>query len=109
MRKLKTFDVFKMARIIRMSGAKEELADSLRATQTGEAPGEVGISLMMTLITVCSEENVENALYELIGDIAEEKPDAIKNMDLDKLVDLFKEIGEQNNLSNFFETAVKSA
>ena len=109
MRKIKTHDVFKLARIINISGAKDEIAETLRATQSGDAPGEVGITLMMTLISACGSEEVEKLLYELIGGIAEEKPDEIKNKDLDVLMDLLKEIAEQNNLLNFFETAVKSA
>lgn len=109
MRKIKTIDVFKLARIIRLSGAKEDIAESLRATQSGEAPGEVGINLMMTLITVCGNEEVEKSIYELIGGVAEEEPDDIMNKDLDKLTELLRDIAEQNNLSNFFETAVKSA
>jgi len=111
MRKIKTQDVFKLARIIRISGAKNELAEILRASQNGNNGDarKVGVDLIMTLVSVCGEEEVEKMLYELIGGIAEKKPTDIMDLDLDELIELFKEIGEQNNLSNFFDTAVKSA
>lgn len=111
MRKIKTKDVFKMARIIKLSGAKDELADTLRASQSSGAgdAGQIGVDLIMTLCSACGSENIEKELYELIGDIAEMKPTEIRDMDLDVLIDLFKEIGELNNLSDFFESAVKSA
>ena len=108
MRKIKTKDVFKLARIIKLSGAKDEIAAALRATQSGENAAGVGIELLMTLISSCADQEVETSLYELIGDISEEKSSVIKDMDLDELMDTLKEIGEQNNLSNFFDTAVKS-
>lgn len=108
MRKIKTHDVFKLARIIRISGAKKELTEALRASQEGDAR-EVGIDLIMTLVSVCGEEEVEKQLYELIGNISEKKPEEIEDLNLDEFIDLIKEIGEQNNLSNFFNTAVKSA
>ena len=111
MRKIKTKDVFKMARIIKISGAKEELADALRASQTSDAgdAGKIGVDLIMTLCSACGSEQIEKELYEFIGDIAEVKANDIRDMDLDKLIDLFKEIAELNNLSDFFENAVKSA
>ena len=105
MRKIKTKDVFKMARIIKLSGAKDELADTLRTSQSSGAgdAGQIGVDLIMTLCSACGSENIEKELYELIGDIAEMKPTEIRDMDLDVLIDLFKEIGELNNLSDFFE------
>ena len=111
MRRIKTKDVFKMARIIKISGAKEELADTLRASQTSDAgdAGKIGVDLIMTLCSACGSEQIEKELYDLIGDIAEVKANDIRDMDLDKLIDLLKEIGELNNLSDFFESAVKSA
>ena len=111
MRKIKTKDVFTMARIIKMSGTKDELAETLRASQTSDAgdAGRIGVDLIMTLCSACGEEPIEKKLYELIGDIAEMEATEIRDMDLDKLIELFKEIGEQNNLTNFFENAVKSA
>ena len=109
MRKIKTFDVFKLARIIKLSGAKDELSTALRATQEPGGASGAGIELLMTLVIACADQQIEDAFYDLVGDIAEEKPDKIKNMDLEELTTTFKEISEQNNLTVFFDAAVKSA
>ena len=109
MRKIQTQDVFKLARIIRLSGAKDELTEALKASTSSELSSGAGLDLMMSLISACGNEEVENALYALIGGIAEAKPDEIMTMDLDELGALLKDISEQNNLSRFFDLAVKSA
>ena len=110
MRKIQTQDVFKLARIIRLSGAKDELTETLKASTSSESnSGVLGVDLMMSLISACGNEEVENALYDLIGNIAEAKAGEIKTMDLDVLGTLLKDISEQNNLSRFFDLAVKSA
>lgn len=109
MRKIQTQDVFKLARIIRLSGAKDELTEALKASTSSELRSSAGLDLMMSLISACGNEEVENALYDLIGNIAEAKAGEIKTMDLDDLGTLLKDISEQNNLSRFFDLAVKSA
>jgi len=108
MRKIKTKDVFKLARLIKISGTKEELTEILGASKSQDA-SEIGLKAIMTLITACGEEETEKGIYELLADIAEKKPTDIENMELEELSTFLKEISEQNNLSNFFDTAVKSA
>ena len=80
MRKIKTKDVFTMARIIKLSGAKDEFAETLRASQSSDAgdAGKIGVDLIMTLCSACGEEAIEKKLYELVGDIAEMKAEEIK-------------------------------
>lgn len=108
MRKIKTKDVFALARLIKNAGMKDELAQTLKASSTGDAR-EVGINFMMSLISACGNEETEKGVYSLIGQIAEKTPEAIEDMDLDVLLETLKEIDDQNNLSNFFDAAVKSA
>lgn len=108
MRKIITKDVFKLARLIKHSGAKEELTDILGGSREKDA-SEVGLKAIMTLISACGEENTEKEIYELLSGIAEKKPEDIENMVLEDLKDLLKEIADQNNLSDFFDAAVKSA
>lgn len=107
MRKIKTKDVFSLARLIKNAGMKDELTETLKASSSGDAR-EVGINFIMSLISACGNEETEKGIYKLIGDIAEKDPEDIENMDLEVLTDTIKEISEQNNLSNFFDAAVKS-
>ena len=108
MRKIKTKDVFALARLIKNAGMKDELTEALKASSAEDAR-EVGINFMMSLISACGNEETEKGIYSLIGQIAEKTPEAIEDMNLDELVDTLKEISDHNNLSNFFDAAVKSA
>lgn len=107
MRKIKTKDVFKLARIIRNSGAKDELTEVFGNPE--EDTRERGLKAAMTLISAASSEETEKAIYDLIGDIAEKKPSEIENMELEELKEVLKAIADENNLSNFFDAAVESA
>lgn len=108
MRKIITKDVFKLARLIKHSGAKEELTDILGASREADA-SEIGLKAVMTLISACGEENTEKEIYELLSGIAEKKPSEIENMALEDLKELLEDIADENNLSDFFDAAVKSA
>ena len=48
-------------------------------------------------------------LYDFVGGIAEKAAEEVKHMPLDDLVELFKDIGKQNNIFNFFNAAGRLA
>ena len=108
MREIITKDVFKLARLIKTSGAKDELTEIFGASKSMDA-SEIGLKAVMTLISACGEEATEKQIYELLSGIAEKKPEEIENMSINDLKDLIRKIADQNNLSDFFEEAVKSA
>ena len=95
MRKINTGDVFKLARIIKATGAKEDIiniySESKRikeeiresATQekakekSEEAQEKIGINIFFAIFEKCSDEKVEKLVYKLIGGIAEKKETGI--------------------------------
>lgn len=125
MRKINTGDVFKLARIIKATGAKEEifniysesrkLKEELEtevsqesATEKTEAVQEkIGIKIFFVIFDNCSDEKVEKLVYKLIGGIAEMKETEIEKMPLDEMMKLLGDIVKENNIANFFDSASK--
>ena len=123
MRKINTGDVFKLARIIKATGAKEEIfniySESRKvkeeletevsqesATEKTEAVQEkIGIKIFFVIFDNCSDEKVEKLVYKLIGGIAEMKETEIEKMPLDEMIKLLGDIAKENNIVNFFDSA----
>lgn len=118
MRKIITADVFKMARIIRKANAKEEIikifskidkAKKDDSKKIEDVQKEIGMEIIAYLIESCGDEEVEKLLYNLLSGIAEKKEADIKNQSFETTIEMLKEIAKENNLQNFFSSAVKSA
>ena len=115
MRKLETHDVFRMARIIKTAGIKEEIAEILAKKETNEkqeieaVQEKIGIKIVFCIIEACSSEKLEGMLYDFIAGVSEKSAEDIKHMSLDALVDLFKEMASMNNLATFFNAAGRLA
>ena len=137
MRKIETHDVFKMARIIKAAGIRKEISDLIREAQSRiakkrrmmkeKARGEegavdsveeeeaediqesIGAEIFFVIAEACSSEKLEEMLYDFMGGVAEKDAEEVKHMPLDDLVELFKGIGKQNNIFNFFNAAGRLA
>lgn len=115
MRKIETHDVFKMARIIKKAEIKGKIEEIIRETNRtdeqdkGSVKEKIGVKIMFCIIETCSDEKLEEMLYDLIGGITEKDANAIKTMSIEGLMDVFKEIAEANNLTNFFNIAGRLA
>lgn len=125
MRKINTGDVFKLARIIKATGAKEDIIniyseskkikEEIResATQesskekTEEAQEKIGVEIFFAIFEKCSDEKVEKLVYTLIGGIAEKQETEIENMPLEEMLKLLGDIVKENNIANFFSAASK--
>ena len=123
MRKVNTGDVFKLARIIKATGAKEDIINVYYESKkikeevkesatpehtqekTEEAQEKIGIKIFFIIFEKCSDEKIEKLIYELIGGIAEKKADEIERLPLDEMLKLLGEIIKENNIQNFFSTA----
>lgn len=97
MRKIRTKDVFTLARIIKKAKLKEQLK---KLDLTKASVEEIG----MTLIFSCIEAGAttEKEIYELIKDITGQD---IKEMDIGDTIKLLEKIAQENDLTNFLEKA----
>lgn len=107
MRKFRTSDVFVMARIIKKADIKEDLVKAFSAGASGTVV--VGVEAVMSLLMGCADKEVEGMIYKFIGDVAGMKPENIQKMELTEFKALLIEMGEVNDLVNFFHTASKLA
>lgn len=109
MRKLNLGDAFKVARIIKEAGVKDELAKLASKFKNIENANidEVGFEVILTLISAASSEKVETQIYELIGSIKNIAPSDVKNLDFSELKDFVKDVIAENDIKSFFNSASK--
>lgn len=106
MRKLNTRDCFKMFRIIKQTGLKNEV-QSLLAEAKGQVNAQkFGIRVMFTLFDSMADPKVEEALYDLLNDVTGED---VSSKGIDELTGILKRIAEENNLTSFFKQAANIA
>lgn len=107
MRKLKTSDVFSLARLIKISGIRGELTEIVTKIQdNGELDlRKVGIDTVFVIIEALSEKKAEQEIYDLLAPIMEVEPAEVENMGLEELLAALKKIGEENDLESFFKSA----
>ncbi len=111
MRKLKTADLFSLSKIIKKMNIKEDIK-ALTRSITGvpeeekkKAAQDFQIDFLMLFV-----ENVGNAekeVYKLLGDLDGRAPKEIEEMEVDKFMQLVKELFGQENLGSFLSTALK--
>lgn len=109
MRKLILSDAFKMARILKTAEIKDEL--SKLATKFGDTKNkktnvnEIGLEVILTLISASGNEDVESQIYELLAGVMETTPEEIKNLSISGLKDIIVKIIKENDLGSFFKSA----
>lgn len=86
MRNLTTRDIFSMSRIVTKMGIKEELR-RLADTSTAQSKLDVGIDIFMAIITKASTKEAENEIYAFLGSVLDTTPEAIADMDPNKLIE----------------------
>ncbi len=103
MKKLTGKHVFAMAKIIKAANLKEELGEVIAKAQSQEISTEkVGIEGLMTVINACSDDKVEQRVYDLLDDVFEAKT---ADMSLEVIAANFKQLATENNLMSFFKSA----
>lgn len=102
MRKLKTTDVFATMRIIKKTGMKEDLIPLIKKA-TAENLEDIGIEGFLTIIEILSEKNSEKAIYEVLAGPFEMTAKEVENLELDELAKLLEQLGNENNVKNFFK------
>lgn len=105
MRKLITRDVFALARLVRASGARQELQKIVKdlgnKTEDEINVESVGIDGMLAILECCGERKAEAAFYEMIEDIAEVK--GVSELPVEDFFEILSLINRDNDLPGFFK------
>jgi len=105
MRELQFSDVFKMARIIRKLGIKEQLM----GLKWDAATDSRQVGLQMAAILIENLDKAEKDVLEFIADLAEEKVEDVRRWSLKRLAEFFAELGKMEGLADFFQLAAVNA
>ena len=126
MRKLGLLDAFATARIIKAANLQKEMADfgmevmrreeeakrrkAVRAAELKAGQDEaalsmekIGVEAFITIISKCTNEEVERRIYDLYASIKGTEPDEVKYADLQTIRADIKELIELNDLKGFFD------
>ena len=103
MRTLRTADLFSFARVIKASGIREELTGYLQTITKNDDRERVGMNTILMIIEALSEKKAERAIYEALASIFEMEPAEVETMSPSELFSNLKKLGEENDLSNFFD------
>lgn len=107
MRQLVTRDIFSMARIITKANLKDEFRRIIRESEAGETKMNLGIDLMLGIISSASSKAVENDIYAFLADILESTPDDIANSDPDLLISRLTTDDGSKQWKDFFSKLAK--
>ena len=103
MRKIITADVFKALRLIQKSGLRDKLTEVIKEIAAGEMEVEkAGITGMLAVLEVFSEEKCEHLIYEWLAGPAEKEAEEIAQLELSDLAALLKRLSEENDVRYFF-------
>lgn len=106
--KLKLRHVFRMARILKVSGIKEEAKNILNVMDKGNASA-VGIDVFLSLIFGIADEESEKMIYDLLADISGKQGSEISELGINEVKEIFMQIGKENDLVNFSRKAAETA
>lgn len=106
MRKISTEDVFKMARLMKNGNVLQNIKDAFeKGRKKGADTEKIGMEAFLDILCSCSEEKIENQLYELLAGICEKTPENIKNQSLEVTIEDIQKICRENNIVNFLKSA----
>lgn len=111
MRNLKTSDLFSLSRIIKKMNVKEDLRNLAQDVTgfTKEEKEKLNKTLQIDLLMLFVENlgSAEQEIYKLLGDLQNKSTKEIEAMDLDKFMELMKELLAQESLAKLFTMALK--
>lgn len=108
MRKISTEDVFKCARLIKDANLKEDIKKAMaNGKKEGADVEEIGMDIVFSILDACANVKIEEKFYDLLSGICEKKSDEIKKQSLEATIAEVKKIAEENNLLNFFKSALR--
>jgi hypothetical protein len=111
MRKLKTSDLFSLSRILKKMNIKEDIKklakDITGATPEEKKKAEQGMEIDLAMLFVENIGLAEREIYKFFADLTGEAASNIENMDLDKFIDLVKELFNQDGFASFLSVVSK--
>lgn len=102
MRKLRTGDLFSFARVIKASGIREDLVGYLQTINAQSDKEQVGMTTILMIIEALSDKKAERAFYDALAPVFE--VDDVESMSPSELFSNLKQLAEENDLPNFFNT-----
>lgn len=107
-RKLNFNDVFKMAKIIGKTGAKNEIIEFLqRGATKGENIKQLGIDFIWMIVE--KAPTAEKEINAFLGGLCGKTEAEIANSDLTEICELFGDIiAENKDIKSFFMSALRS-
>lgn len=108
-RKLNGSDIFKVSKILKKIGLKNEISKMVRPLKEGQEKDDVamdiGIELMVMII-----ENIhmaEKEIFDLLGNLVCMSAEELANKDTDYLLDLVEELKNSEDIMGFFKRVGK--
>ena len=107
MRGLKGADLFTALRIVKNAGVQDEIQKIALEIAEGKPrnQSQVGAQLIISCVCGCANPKAEAEIWHFLGDLTEMPADQLKDMELDKLMDVVEELAEHisgYDFSNFF-------
>ena len=106
MRNLQNPDIFAFGRIIKQANIKEEIKKLALDKNTDVE--SVGFDLLFTLFINCSDEQVEQLIYEFLASIFELDVEEVKRLDPLDTVEMLSNVADWKKWKGFFSSAAKS-
>lgn len=108
MRKLKTTDIPAFCRCIKAIGIKDDVQKIAKEANSASDIWGMGFDLIWSIFDKATEVSGEKNIYEFLAGPFEMTAEQVADMDLDKLIEACKKLGEENNLTGFFKFAAAS-
>lgn len=104
MRKLRTSDIPKAARLLKSLGIRDKFQKVAQEANTAEDVFDPGFDFIWDLFDIATEQAGESAIYEFLAGPFEMNAQEIADLNLDVLIDNMKQLVRENNLSDFFKS-----
>lgn len=125
MRKLNLTDVFRFSRLVKTSGMRDVVANTLHAVaeakarakadaKDGEPVGNaakvgdsdlyaIGIDAFMSIVDMAAQKGVEASVYEFLAPVWEMTTEQVSNMSLEAVAENLRRMFAENDFSVFFK------
>lgn len=107
MRKLNTGDLFKVARMIKDMGMKEELKTFTEKIDKNADQEKVGIDLLMLIFSKVTETKSEKLIYEFLSGPFEMMAEDVEKMDLFEMIETLFMVADVEKWKGLFQRALR--
>ena len=107
MRKLMTSDVFAFCRVLKRSGAKEEIEKIAKESDTAKDAWSRGFDTIWAIVEGAVEERGEKEIYRFLAGPLEMSAEEIEQMPPADFFKALKTLAEENDLRGFFDAVAK--